>query len=131
MKGGSLPESSQNCVRYQTGDISIVLCWNRSDITEGGNDGWWYPDFPALLNAARAHTWPTTDLSRCLGCRHSKAGRPAVCLYSFPFAARRLEGEQRQRPPRCVHQADKRCVTPDLDQKINYTGSKFSKVIYG
>jgi CubicO group peptidase (beta-lactamase class C family) len=62
MKGGSLPESSQNCIRYQTGDISMVVCWNRHDITEGGNDGWWYPDFPALLAAARAQSWGNIDL---------------------------------------------------------------------
>jgi len=62
-KGGSLPESSQNCVRYHTEDFSMVINWNRSDITEGsGGDGWWYPDFPAVLAAARAHSWGTTDL---------------------------------------------------------------------
>src|SRR5262249_28760155 len=27
MKSGSLPESSQNCVRYLTNDLSIMLCW--------------------------------------------------------------------------------------------------------
>jgi len=62
MKGGDLPESSQNGVRYQTGDFSMVICWNRSDITEGSSDGWWYPDYPALLAIARAHSWPATDL---------------------------------------------------------------------
>lgn len=63
MKGGSLPESSQNCVRYQTDDYSMVICWNRSDIGDGaGGDGWWYPDFPAVLNAARASTWGAGDL---------------------------------------------------------------------
>jgi hypothetical protein len=62
MKGGSLPESSQNCVRYQTGDFSMVVCWNRHDITEGGNDGWWYPDFLTVLAAARARSWGNTDL---------------------------------------------------------------------
>ena len=67
MKGGSLPESSQNCVRYQTGDISMVVCWNRHDITEGGNDGWWYPDFPALLAAARAQSWGNIDLFQQFG----------------------------------------------------------------
>jgi CubicO group peptidase (beta-lactamase class C family) len=63
MKGGSLPESSQNCARYMTGDYSMVICWNRSDIGEGaGGDGWWYPDFPAVLNAARASSWTAGDL---------------------------------------------------------------------
>jgi CubicO group peptidase (beta-lactamase class C family) len=63
MKGGSLPESSQNCVRYRTDDFSIVVCWNRSDIGEGaGGDGWWYPDFPAVLNIARSVTWGRRDL---------------------------------------------------------------------
>ena len=62
MKGGDLPESSQNGVRYQTGDFSMVICWNRSDIAEGGSDGWWYPDYPALLTIARAQSWQATDL---------------------------------------------------------------------
>jgi CubicO group peptidase (beta-lactamase class C family) len=63
MKGGSLPESSQNCVRYRTDDFSMVVCWNRSDIAEGaGGDGWWYPDFPAVLGAARSATWGPGDL---------------------------------------------------------------------
>lgn len=63
MKGGDIPESNQNCVRYQTGDISMVVCWNRSDITEGSaRDSWWYPDFPAVLDAARANAWGTSDL---------------------------------------------------------------------
>jgi CubicO group peptidase (beta-lactamase class C family) len=65
MKGGSLPESNQNCIRYQTGDLSMVICWNRHDIGEGApppSDGWWYPDFPAVLTAARAQSWGTSDL---------------------------------------------------------------------
>lgn len=63
MKGGALGESSQNCVRYQTGDISMVICWNRHDIMEGSaRDSWWYPDFPAVLNAARVNAWGTSDL---------------------------------------------------------------------
>jgi CubicO group peptidase (beta-lactamase class C family) len=66
-KGGDLPESSQNCVRYKTGDISMVVNWNRHDIAEGGSDGWWYPDFPALLDVARAHSWGTTDLFPAFG----------------------------------------------------------------
>ena len=61
-KGGSLPESSQNCVRYRTDDYSMVVNWNRSDIAEGGTDAWWYPNFPAVLTAARAHNWESTDL---------------------------------------------------------------------
>ena len=62
MKGGSLPESSQNCVRYQTADFSMVVCWNRSDIGEGSGDAWWYPDFPAVLGIARSARWSATDL---------------------------------------------------------------------
>jgi CubicO group peptidase (beta-lactamase class C family) len=62
MKGGSLPEGSQNCVRYQTNDFSMVLCWNRNDVTDNSRNGMWYPDFPAVLNAARAHAWSATDL---------------------------------------------------------------------
>lgn len=63
MKGGDLPDSSQNCVRYQTDDYSMVVCWNRSDIGEGsGHDAWWYPDFPAVLAIARSATWDAGDL---------------------------------------------------------------------
>jgi len=63
MKGGSLPESSQNCVRYRSDDFSMVVNWNRHDVGEGmAGDQWWYPDFPAVLNAARAHSWDATDL---------------------------------------------------------------------
>jgi hypothetical protein len=64
MKGGSIPESNQNCIRYQTGDLSMVICWNRSDIGEGfpPSDAWWYPDFPAVLAAARKQAWGTSDL---------------------------------------------------------------------
>lgn len=62
-KGGSLPESSQNCVRYRTDDYSMVVCWNRSDIGEGPvGDGWWYPDFPAVLGVARLANWGKSDL---------------------------------------------------------------------
>ncbi len=68
MKGGDLPDSSQNCVRYQTDDYSMVVCWNRSDIGEGsGHDSWWYPDFPAVLSAARSTTWDAGDLFPAFG----------------------------------------------------------------
>lgn len=68
MKGGSIPESNQNCVRYMTGDISMVVCWNRHGIAEGSaGDGWWYPDFPAVLNIARAHSWGNGDLFPAFG----------------------------------------------------------------
>ena len=79
MKGGSLGESSQNCVRYLTNDFSMVLCWNRHDVAEGGSDGWWYPDFPAVLNAARAHTWDATDLFPTFGMPSFGATAPG-CL---------------------------------------------------
>jgi CubicO group peptidase (beta-lactamase class C family) len=63
MKGGDIPESNQNCVRYQTDDYSMVVCWNRSDIGEGaGGDAWWYPNFPSLLAIARSSTWGRSDL---------------------------------------------------------------------
>ena len=68
MKGGSLGESSQNCVRYQTDDISMVMCWNRHDIGEGvAGDNWWYPDFPAVLAAARSYSWSSSDLFPSFG----------------------------------------------------------------
>jgi CubicO group peptidase (beta-lactamase class C family) len=69
MKGGSIPESNQNCVRYQTGDFSMVVCWNRHDIGEGSpsSDSWWYPDFPDVLIAAGSHAWSDTDLFPTFG----------------------------------------------------------------
>jgi CubicO group peptidase (beta-lactamase class C family) len=69
MKGGLIGESNQNCVRYQTGDISMVVCWNRSELGEGSplSDGWWYPEFPAVLGAARANAWGTSDLFPVFG----------------------------------------------------------------
>ena len=79
MKGGDIPESNQNCVRYRTGDISMVVCWNRSDITEGmAKDGWWYPDFPAVLDAARVHAWGTGDLFPNYGM--ASFGAPSGCF---------------------------------------------------
>jgi CubicO group peptidase (beta-lactamase class C family) len=67
-KGGDIPESNQNCVRYHTSDFSIVVCWNRSDIGEGMlRDGWWYPDFPAVLDIARTIKWGRRDLFHRFG----------------------------------------------------------------
>jgi CubicO group peptidase (beta-lactamase class C family) len=67
-KGGDIPESNQNCVRYRTDDFSMVVCWNRSDIGEGTlGDGWWYPDFPAVLSVARTVRWGRRDLFRQFG----------------------------------------------------------------
>jgi len=70
-KGGLIGESNQNCVRYKTGDISMVVCWNRSGLGEGSplSDGWWYPEFPAVLGAARANAWGTSDLFPVFGMR--------------------------------------------------------------
>lgn len=77
MKGGSLPESSQNCVRYRTDDYSMVVCWNRSDIGEGPvGDGWWYPDFPAVLSLARSATWGKADLFPKFGMPTLRARHP-------------------------------------------------------
>jgi CubicO group peptidase (beta-lactamase class C family) len=84
VKGGSLGESSQNCVRYRTDDFSMVICWNRSDITEGGNDAWWYPEFPAVLNAARAHTWGDGDLFPTFGMPSFVRRRPRVPIGRGP-----------------------------------------------
>jgi CubicO group peptidase (beta-lactamase class C family) len=82
-KGGSLPESSQNCVRYRTDDYSMVVNWNRSDIAEGGTDAWWYPDFPAVLTAARAHTWDSTDLFPHFGMPSFGSSSGSGCLTPF------------------------------------------------
>jgi hypothetical protein len=87
MKGGSLPESSQNCARYRTDDYSMVVCWNRSDIGEGpGGDAWWYPDFPAVLGIARSSRWSAGDLfpkfgMRCVA-RHGQC-RSALAMTSL------------------------------------------------
>jgi CubicO group peptidase (beta-lactamase class C family) len=87
MKGGDIPESNQNCVRYQTGDLSMVLCWNRHDVGEGTppRDNWWYPDYPALLDVARAQSWGTADLFPTYG-MSSFASRPGC----FAFLTRGL-----------------------------------------
>jgi CubicO group peptidase (beta-lactamase class C family) len=62
-KGGDIPESNQNVARYRTNDYSMVIAWNRSDITEGsGGDSWWYPDYPALLSVVRSTPWGAADL---------------------------------------------------------------------
>jgi CubicO group peptidase (beta-lactamase class C family) len=83
-KGGAIGESSQNCIRYQTDDYSMVVCWNRSDIGEGpAGDAWWYPDFPAVLNIARSAAWGTEDLFPTFG-------MPALIPQS----------RKRRRPPR-------------------------------
>jgi CubicO group peptidase (beta-lactamase class C family) len=83
MKGGSLPESSQNCVRYQSDDISMVVCWNRHDIGEGmAGDRWWYPDFPAVLDAASAYSWGSSDLFPFFG-MPTFASRPGCLLSLF------------------------------------------------
>jgi CubicO group peptidase (beta-lactamase class C family) len=83
MKGGDIPESNQNCVRYKTGDISMVCCWNRSDITEGMlRDGWWYPDFPAVLDAARLNTWGSGDLFPNYGMRSFGAASGCLALFA-------------------------------------------------
>jgi CubicO group peptidase (beta-lactamase class C family) len=67
-KGGDIPESNQNCVRYRTNDLSMVVCWNRHDIGEGsGGDNWWYPDFPAVLDVARSTDWGSSDLFPTFG----------------------------------------------------------------
>jgi hypothetical protein len=40
-----------------------IFVRNRSDIAEGAlGDGWWYPEFPAVLNAARSSAWGRGDL---------------------------------------------------------------------
>jgi CubicO group peptidase (beta-lactamase class C family) len=84
MKGGDIPESNQNCVRYQTGDLSMALCWNRHDIGEGTppRDAWWYPDFPALLDVARAQSWGTTDLFPNFGMISFRSGPGCLGIFS-------------------------------------------------
>ena len=68
MKGGDIPESNQNCVRYQTDDYSMVVCWNRSDIGEGaGGDAWWYPTSPRCSDLARSSNWGRGDLFPSFG----------------------------------------------------------------
>lgn len=68
-KGGDIGDSNQNCVRYLTGNLSMVICWNRSDIGEGTplSDSWWYPEFPDLLARARQQSWGAMDLFPAFG----------------------------------------------------------------
>jgi hypothetical protein len=94
MKGGDIPESNQNCVRYQTGDISMVVCWNRSDIAEGSaGDSWWYPNFPAVLDAARTNAWGASDLFPVYGMPSFGARQGCLALLTGGLWGRR--GRQR------------------------------------
>ena len=49
--------------RAKTGDAPTSSVPARSDIGEGMlKDGWWYPDFPAVLDVARTIKWGRRDL---------------------------------------------------------------------
>jgi hypothetical protein len=56
-KGGLLG-SSQNSIYYTSGKLSFVVCWNHNPVSSGN----WYPNFPAVVTAANAHDWGSTDL---------------------------------------------------------------------
>jgi len=55
-KGGLL-ETSQSGLSFTVGGIGFVVCWNTKGVA-----GDWYPYFPEIVNAAKAHDWGTTDL---------------------------------------------------------------------
>lgn len=56
-KGGLLT-TSQNDFWFTTGGLGFVLCWN----TLVPNGPAWYPSDPAIVSAAQAQDWGTTDL---------------------------------------------------------------------
>jgi CubicO group peptidase (beta-lactamase class C family) len=56
-KGGLLG-SSQNSIYYVSGKLSFVVCWNHNPVSSGS----WYPNFPAVVTAANAHDWGSSDL---------------------------------------------------------------------
>lgn len=66
-KGGLL-QTSQSGLWYESDGISYVILWNgqhtKSNLTldEGEDVNTWYPQFTKVLQAAAAHTWPSTDL---------------------------------------------------------------------
>jgi CubicO group peptidase (beta-lactamase class C family) len=70
-KGGLL-QTSQSGLWYETDDFSYVILWNghhtKSNLTlDALEDSSWYPTFPAVLTAARAYSWPQTDLFPTFG----------------------------------------------------------------
>jgi hypothetical protein len=60
-KGGSLSTSWN--VLQMNGDYGFALCW--AGVPDP--DVHWYPDFPAVMNAARRIDWGTTDLFEQFG----------------------------------------------------------------
>jgi len=55
-KGGSL--SSSNDVLEFNGDWGFAMCWGAPPFAAGN----WYPDFPAVMNIAKAANWGNADL---------------------------------------------------------------------
>jgi CubicO group peptidase (beta-lactamase class C family) len=55
-KGGEI-HATQSGFWLNQGGIGLVIVWNTNEMK--GN---WFPDFPEVINAANAHTWPAKDL---------------------------------------------------------------------
>jgi CubicO group peptidase (beta-lactamase class C family) len=70
-KGGLL-HTSQSGAWFQTNGLSTVIVWNgqhtgRNLTLDQGDGAGWYPQFTRVLQAAAAHTWPSTDLFPSFG----------------------------------------------------------------
>jgi len=70
-KGGLLL-TSQSGVWFETNGFSYVIVWNgqhteRNLTLEPTDSPGWYPRFDRVLQAAAAHTWPSTDLFPSFG----------------------------------------------------------------
>jgi CubicO group peptidase (beta-lactamase class C family) len=69
-KGGLL-QTTQAGIRFISGDFSYVILWNGLHLQDTLSgpllDQAWYPIFTEVLDAARAHAWPGTDLFPSFG----------------------------------------------------------------
>jgi CubicO group peptidase (beta-lactamase class C family) len=59
---GGLIFDAQSCLHLSTNDISMSVVWGHWPI--GGD---WYPDFPEVINAAKAQNWGSADLFPTFG----------------------------------------------------------------
>jgi hypothetical protein len=131
-KGGALPESSQNCARYQIDDYSMVVYWSRHDLGEAQiRDAWWYPDFPAVLDIARTSSWGAGDLFPVFGMptmlphrqKPVNTGR-SVARYGRPA----LQSTQRDSGPRCARRGPRACSQRSSTTKSNLLPAEQSRV---
>jgi CubicO group peptidase (beta-lactamase class C family) len=59
---GGLIFDAQSCLHLSTNDISMSVLWGHWPV--GGD---WYPDFPEVINAAKAQNWGSADLFPTFG----------------------------------------------------------------